>query len=360
VVAVSVFLTGFPGFLGSALVERLLDRTGEIDCLIQSRYREAAERRAREISGENWRDRIELHEGDITEPDLGLEASASAAIQERTETAFHFAAVYDLGVARDVAEAVNVAGTEHVLEFVQDCATPRLHYVSTCYVSGRYDGVFGEDDLDVGQQFNNHYEATKFEAEKRVQERMHRIETTIYRPAIVVGDSTTGETEKYDGPYGILRLLLRQPGHAVLPRMAGASNREVNLVPQDFVIDAIEHLSSLDDSAGQVYQLCDPHPPTVAKTMALFADATDRRVHAIPLPQSLVEGVLQWVPGAETLTGVDPDTVPYFTHPTRYVCPNTRRDLAGTDIECPPLSSYVDTLVSYLQANPDLRTGAMQ
>jgi hypothetical protein len=94
--------------------------------------------------------------------------------------------------------------------------------------------------------------------------------------------------------------------------------------------------------------------------MRLFADATDRRVHSVPLPQRLVEGGLRWLPGAEQVTGVDPDTVPYFTHPTRYVCPNTRRDLAGTDIECPPLSSYVDTLVSYLRANPDLRTGAMQ
>ena len=358
--AVSVFLTGFPGFLGSALVERLLDRTDSVDCLIQSRYRETAEQRASEIAGNDWCERIELHEGDITEPDLGLDAGARGEIQDRTTETFHLAAVYDLGVSREVAEAVNVTGTEHVLDFVEQCATARLQYVSTCYVSGRYDGVFGEDDLDVGQAFNNHYEATKFEAERRVQKRMDETETTVYRPAIVVGDSRTGETEKYDGPYGILRFLLRQPGHAVLPRMAGASDREVNLVPRDFVIDAIEYLSSQDSSVGQVYQLCDPHPPTVAGTMRLFADATDRRVHSVPLPQRLVEGGLRWLPGAERVTGVDPDTVPYFTHPTRYVCPNTRRDLAGTDIECPPLSSYVDTLVSYLRANPDLRTGAMQ
>lgn len=358
--AVSVFLTGFPGFLGSALVERLLERTDRVDCLIQPQYREQAEQRAAAIAGPEWPERIGRYEGDIIDPDLGLDDDTVEEIQDRTQEAFHLAAVYDLGVDRDVAEAVNVDGTEHVLDFVAGCETPRLQYVSTCYVSGRYDGVFGEEDLDVGQHFNNHYEATKFEAEKRVQARMDEIETTIYRPAIVVGDSETGTTEKYDGPYGILKFLLRQPRHAVLPRMGGAETCEVNLVPRDFVIDAIEHLSSLDRSGGQVYQLCDPNPPTVAEIVELFASATDRRVYEIPLPQWLVEGSLRQVPGLEALTGVDPDTVPYFTHPTRYVCPNTRRDLAGTDIECPPLGSYVDVLVAYLRENPDLRTGAMQ
>ena len=358
--AVSVFLTGFPGFLGSALVERLLERTDRVDCLIQARYREQAQRRAEQIAGDDWPERIALHVGDITEPDLGLDADTAREIQDRTVETFHLAAVYDLGVSRAVAEAVNVDGTEHVLNFVEGCETPRLHYVSTCYVSGRYDGVFSEADLDVGQDFTNHYEATKFEAEKRVQERMHSLKATIYRPAIVVGDSETGATEKYDGPYGILRFLLCQPRHAVLPRMAGAETYEVNLVPRDFVVDAIEHLSGLDGSAGEVYQLCDPNPPTVAETVDLFANATGRTVHTVPLPRRLVEGSLRWIPGAAALTGVDPDTVPYFSHPTQYVCPNTRRDLAGSCIECPPLGSYVDALVAYLRANPDLRTGAMQ
>lgn len=355
----SVFLTGFPGFLGSALVERLLERTDRVDCLIQSRYRKAAQRRAVEIAGEDWPDRIDLHEGDITYPDLGLDARERGTIQDRTGEVFHLAAVYDLGVARDVAEAVNVGGTEHVLDFVEGCSARRLQYVSTCYVSGRYDGVFGEDDLDVGQSFTNHYESTKFEAERRVQARMDGIETTIYRPAIVVGDSETGATEKYDGPYGILRFLSRQPRHAVLPRMGGASEYEVNLVPRDFVIDAIDYLSAQDRAAGTVYQLSDPNPPTVAEVVDLFAVATDRRVHTVPLPRQLVEGSLRRIPGLERATGVDPDTVPYFTHPTRYVGPNARRDLAGTGIECPPLGTYVDALASYLRENPDERTTAM-
>jgi len=357
-VAVSVFLTGFPGFLGSALVERLLDRTDRIDCLVQPQYLDAARDRAVDIAGADWSERIALYEGDITESGLGLDDTERADIQARAREVFHLAAAYDLDVPRAVGEAVNVEGTRHVLEFA--AASPdlgRFQYVSTCYVSGRHDGVFGPDDLDVGQSFTNHYEATKFEAERLVRERSAAgLPTTIYRPAIVVGDSETGETDKYDGPYGLLRFLLRQPPLAVLPRALGATESEVNLIPRDFVVNAIDHLSALDRSVDTTYQLCDPNPSTVARTIELFGRATGRRVVSVPLPSSLIEASLRHVPGLERATGVDPATVPYFDHPASYVAPNTRRDLSETDIECPPLSAYVETLVAYLRANPGERT----
>ena len=361
VALVSIFLTGFPGFLGATLLERIHERTDRVDCLIQSRYREQAEQRAREIVGPNWVETIALHEGDITEPDLGLAPETRATLTARTRQVFHLAAVYDLGVDADLAEAVNVDGTEHVLTFATDCPDlDRFQYVSTCYVSGRHDGVFGPDDLHVDQSFSNHYERTKFHAEQAVQREMVRgLPTTIYRPAIVVGDSQTGETEKYDGPYGLLRFLLRQPRVAVLPRFLGASRHEVNLVPRDFVVDAIAYLSDQSESVDTVYQLCDPHPPTVSQVTKLFARATDRRVIRVPSSSRVVEQALRRVPGLQGATAVDPDTVPYFTHPTSYVCPNTRRALADTDIGCPPLASYVETLVAYLRANPDVRTDAM-
>ena len=108
---------------------------------------------------------------------------------------------------------INVDGTRNVLDFAQEARNlRRLHYVSTCYVSGRTAGVFTEHDLEKGQSFNNYYEETKYLAEVEVQQRMRAgLPTTIYRPAIVVGDSRTGATQKYDGPYFVIRWLLRQP-----------------------------------------------------------------------------------------------------------------------------------------------------
>jgi len=354
---VSVFLTGFPGFLGSALVSRLRERDEDVHCLIQSAYREQAESRAESIAGAEWDDVIHLHEGDITESNLGLDADTYDELQDASSEVFHLAAVYDLAVDREVGMAVNVDGTKRVLDFAEGADLRRFQYVSTCYVSGRHDGVFRESDLDVGQSFNNYYEETKFLAEKAVQERMDEIPTTIYRPAIAVGDSNTGETQKYDGPYYVLRWMLRSGKITPLPFVPGSGDAELNVVPRNFVVDAIDHLSALDDSEDTVYQLCDPNPPTVPEMTELLADATNTTPLPIPASRGLTKRLLRTEWGQKT--GVLPESVDYFTHPTTYVCPNTHRDLAGSGIVCPPFESYVGTLVEYVREHPEIDSAAM-
>jgi thioester reductase-like protein len=356
---VSVFLTGFPGFLGSALVERLLDRTGRVDCLVQPAYREIAASRAADVAGPTWRERIRLHEGDVTDPSLGLDGETYDELAASAEEVFHLAAVYDLSVSRDVGERVNVDGTEHVLDFAEAAEVSRFQYVSTCYVSGRHEGVFRESDLDVGQSFTNHYEATKFRAEVAVRDRMDGgLPATVYRPAIVVGDSETGATQKYDGPYHLVRFLLRQPRVAVLPHLGAPEETELNVVPRDYVVDAIAELSAMDRATGVTYQLCDPNPPTVRETTRLLADAADRRLLTAPVPEAFLRRVLS-VPRVRDLTGVDPAVIPYLSHPTRYVGGNARRDLASTGVSPPPFASYVSTAVDYVRANPSLGSDAM-
>ncbi|WP_135806596.1 SDR family oxidoreductase [Halorussus marinus] len=358
----SVFLTGFPGFLGSALVERLLDRfpaDARIRCLVQPKYRAAAESRAVEIAGDDV-DRIDLHEGDVTDPDLGLGDDYEDLRADATEV-YHLAAVYDLGVAREVGMAVNVAGTRHVLDFAE--GVPDLdgfHYVSTCYVSGRHDGVFTHEDLDVGQSFNNRYEETKYLAEVEVQRRMDEgLPATVYRPAITVGDSRTGATQKYDGPYNVLRLLARQPRLAVVPRFGDLDAAEVNVVPRDFVIDAIDHLSAREDSAGEVYQLCDPNPPTAGGMLRAFGSALDKRVLTVPASRRVARRALDSLPGVADALGVEPAVLDYFVHPTSYTAANAIRDLRGSGVACPPFESYVEELVAYFREHPSVSAEAM-
>ena len=262
-----ILLTGFPGFLGSELVRRILRRPGDADvvCLVQGKFAELAGRRADEIAREEKvaRDRIALVEGDITRPGLGLE-DARATSRGIAEI-FHLAAVYDLSVKRRVGLEVNVAGTRHVLDFAARCTgLERFQYVSTCYVSGRWAGIFRETDLEKGQEFNNFYEETKYLAEAEVRRSQQEgLPVTIYRPGVVVGDSSSGETQKYDGPYFILRWLLKQPTVAVLPVPLGVDRMRVNLVPRDFVVGAIDALSTRPVSTGLCYHLADPDPPTI-------------------------------------------------------------------------------------------------
>lgn len=359
-----VFLTGFPGFLGSALVERILDRSPAgtaVVCLIQEKFRMQAEQRVTEIeqSHSGREGRVQLVTGDITRPDLGLGdlyASLPAGITE----IYHLAAVYDLGVKRELAWSVNVTGTREMLRFAGQCPhLARFHYVSTCYVSGRYPGEFREDNLSVSQTFNNYYEETKFLAELSVQQAMAAgLPATIYRPSVVVGDSRTGATQKYDGPYYIIQLILRQPQLALLPVPGNPDECEVNVVPQDYVVDAIAYLSGIAESAGKVYQLCDPRPLTLREMATAIENATGRKLLLLPLPLNLIKGVSS-MPGIRDLLHVEPELLNYFVLPTRYRCPQTLRDLEGSGISCPPFTAYVDNMVTYMRTHPDVPSAAM-
>ncbi|HEX5829977.1 MAG TPA: SDR family oxidoreductase, partial [Gemmatimonadaceae bacterium] len=214
-----VLFTGFPGFLGSALLPRVLSRLrgARAVCVVQRAYAVAAADRLAELDARvpGTRERVSIVDGDITRPRLALDDLTS--LQRDVVEIFHLAAIYDLAVARERAMRVNVDGTRHVLDVAAGCPRlTRFQYVSTCYVSGRYRGTFAEADLERGQTFNNFYEESKYLAEVEVRRRMGEgLPATIYRPAVVVGDSATGATQKYDGPYYVLQWLLRQPRLAV-------------------------------------------------------------------------------------------------------------------------------------------------
>jgi thioester reductase-like protein len=339
----------------------LLERTDDrLCCLVQSHYRDVAERRAAALAAEAGvaDDRIELVEGDITDPELAVDDYA--ALRDRTDAVSHLAAVYDLGVDRALAERVNVDGTDHVLDFAVGAEVDRFHYVSTCYVSGRYDGTFTHRDLAVGQSFHNHYEATKFRAEVAVQERMAEgFPATVYRPAIAVGDSRTGETQKFDGPYYLLKLVLRQRGVAFVPVPLRPRATRLNVVPRNFVVDAIDTLAASEDTAGEVYQLCNPHPPTIADLVRQFARATGKRVVPVRGTSGISKRSLELFPGLAERLGVEPAALPYLSQPTTYTDENTRRALSDTDVRCPLFDSYVETLVEYAREHLDEDAGAM-
>lgn len=356
----TVLMTGFPGFLASALLPGILRRTGDdATCLVQAKYADLASRRAEELASADasLAGRVHLIEGDITRPGLGLGEGSLDDVSE----AWHLAAVYDLAVKRDLAIRINVDGTRNVLDTVEHCPNlQRLHYFSTCYVSGRYAGPFREDDLETGAPFNNYYEETKHEAEAEVRRRVAAgLPVTIYRPSIVVGDSRTGETQKFDGPYFILQWLLRQPRRAVLPLAGDPAVTCVNVVPRDFIVAAVGYLSGHANSKGRTYQLADPHPLTVAEMVETLAQASGRKLIKVPIPRRLAKGAIRHVPGVNELMRIPPEAVDYFAHPTHYLTDHTQADLAGSGIQPPPFPSYVDRLVDFVRQHPEIGSAAM-
>lgn len=356
----SILFTGFPGFIGTALLPRVLARNpkDEVICLVQARHRARAEQRIAGMSAE-VASGVRLVEGDIAQPGLGL-SRQDLATDELTEI-WHLAAVYDLEVGRTLAYRINVAGTRHVVDLAVSAPNlRRLHHMSTCYVSGRYPGVFAEDDLVAAQVFNNHYESTKFLAEVAVRERMLQgLPATIYRPAVVVGDSSTGATQKYDGPYLLIRWLLRQPRLAIVPRVADPRQIRFTMVPRDYLVSALDHLSSKDASAGRTYALADPHPPTVAAMLQILGTVTGQHLAEVPIPLGLTKRAIKRLRWLRDFVGFPSEALDYFAHSTSYDTTNATRDLSDAGLSVPPFEQYASAMVDFTRHHPEIPAEAM-
>lgn len=358
----TLFFTGFPGFLGRELLPRVLERRREAEavCLVQEKLAPAARAAVEELARAHPHaaGRVRLVTGDITRSDLGLDPGS---LPREIVEIHHLAAVNDLGVARELALRVNVDGTRHVLDLAGRCPRlERLHYVSTCYVSGRHPGVFLEDDLEKGQGFHNDYEETKYLAEVDVRERMRDgLPATIYRPATTVGDSVTGVTQKYDGPYFAIQWLVRQPGPVAFMPVVGNLRAQVNVVPRDFVVDAIAHLSSLPRSKGRTYQLADPAALTARELFEVLGRALGKRIVRVPLAVGIAKAAIRSVPGVHQLLRIPAPLVDYLVHPARYDTRNALADLDGTGIACPSFASYAAALVSFVRRNPGVGSAPM-
>lgn len=360
-----VLFTGFPGFLGSALLPRTLRRAPDSRAvaLVQAKFLDQArttlariEREAPEIAG-----RTDLVVGDITVDGLGLEQAERERLLGGPLEIFHLAAVYDLSVPADIAWSVNVEGTRHVVRFAEATSElVRLQYVSTCYVSGRYDGIFSETDLELGQRFANHYDHTKHEAERVVvKARDAGLPVSIYRPSVVVGDSVTGATQKFDGPYYLLQLMARQGRTAFVPLPRAAARTRFNLVPSDYVVDGIAALAGHGPAVNRTFALAQPAPPTVTEMCEVFADRLGKQLRVVPMPVGLAAFSIDHVPGVGRLFKVPSSTLEYLTHPSHYDTDATTAMLGPLGVHCPPFEEHVDAMVRFFRANPQVGTAAM-
>jgi thioester reductase-like protein len=351
----TIFLTGFPGFISGRLVERLAADGGKFLLLVQPALAARARAEIARLAAETGagEDRFRVLEGDITKERLGMSAADYGAAAERATALFHLAAIYDLGVERDLATRVNLEGTRNVNEFARAVkGLRRYHYVSTCYVAGRRAGLIREDELRHAAGFRNHYEETKYLAEIEVDELKRELPVTVHRPAVVCGDSRTGETAKYDGVYYLIKYLLMQPK---LLSLANIGNRDVhlNVVPVDFVVAAIAALARDGRAAGATVQLADPQPLTTYELFETIAHALARRGSLMTVPPALVQKSLAFKV-SEKLTGLPRVGAPYFFVKQTYDTSRAQELLAPHGISCPPFPTYVNALIDFVEKHPKL------
>ena len=344
-------LTGFPGFIGGRLASRLLDDPDErIVALVEERMLEPARAAAAEIDAE----RIELVTGDIAQQGLGLADEDRDRLRGEMRRCYHLAAIYDLAVPLTAAQRVNVDGTGNVLDFCAEAESlDRLAYVSTAYVAGKRTGVVYEHELSLGQDFKNHYESTKFQAELWVREVMDRVPTTILRPAIVVGDSRTGETQKFDGPYYMLRTIQEAERRGQPVPQFGAADAPFNVVPVDYVVEAIAAAATDPGAESATLHLTDPEPLTAAELTEALSQEYCGRSSRGKIPPSLVANSLRakWV--RNRFGGAPRESIVYLNHPVTFDTRRAVRVLSPHGLRPPNFSDYSAAMVRFFREHED-------
>ncbi|HQU77857.1 MAG TPA: SDR family oxidoreductase [Azonexus sp.] len=363
------FITGASGFIGKRLVRKLLERD---DSIVYFLVREA-EREALGGLYEFWgcdRNRAVPVVGDLTQPLLGVAAVDRKKLGKKTTHFFHLAAIYDLSADAEIQLKVNVDGTRNTVQFAEAIGAKHFHLFSSIASAGLFEGLFREDMFEEAEGLDHPYFRTKHDSEGIVR-RECSIPWRIFRPALVVGDSQTGEMDKIDGPYYFFKLI--QKMRKLLPSWmptVGIEGGRINVVPVDFVVNAVDHIAHLKGEDGKCFHLVDPTPMRVGDLLNTFA----RAAHAPEMTMRINAALFSFIPrhmrkGLLALTpvrrirhavmkdlGLPDDMFRFVNYPTRFDCRETTRVLKGTGIAVPPLDNYAWRLWDYWERHldPDL------
>ena len=364
----SYFVTGGTGFIGQNLIPLLLARRGTVYVLVRSGSLERLDQlKAR--WGKAARKIVPVT-GDLTRPFLGISPAQRKKLQGKIDHVFHLAAIYDLKADANAQEAANIKGTTHAVRFAEAVGAKRFHHVSSIAAAGLYPGTFTEDMFEEAIGLENPYFRTKHDSEGIVRKKCS-IPWRIYRPGIVVGDSRTGEIDKIDGPYYFFKLIqkMRRAMPSWMPAI-GLEGGRINIVPVDYVVEAMNYLAHKQGLDGRCFHLTDPKPKRIGEVLNLFAEAA----HAPQMSMRLDARLFNYIPGAVKQgllmlppirrisrqilkdLGMPPDVLQFINYPTRFDSRETQKVLKSSGIKVPRLDDYAWRLWDYWERHldPDL------
>ncbi len=363
------FITGATGFIGKRLVKKLLERKGSVVHFLIRKESEGKVAGLREYWGVSAARAIPVF-GDLTAKKLGVAADDAKKLKGQVDHFYHLAAVYDLGADEESQVAVNIDGTRNTVEFAKAIDAGHFHHVSSIAAAGLYEGVFREDMFEEAENYDHPYFRTKHESEKIVRKES-KVPWTVYRPAMVVGDSQTGEMDKIDGPYYFFKLIQRM--RQLLPPWmpaVGLEGGRVNIVPVDFIVDALDYLSHKADITKRCFHLVDPVGYRVGDVLDIFSRAAHAPkmnlfVNAALLgfiPKSVKKGLMAVAPVRRIRAaimadlGLPEDMLTFVNYPTRFDNRETAAALKGSGISVPNLKDYAWRIWDYWERNldPDL------
>lgn len=364
----SYFVTGATGFIGRFVVSNLLKRKGTIHVLL----RKGSEKKLDAITNKMGWDRTRVLPviGDLSKPQLGLAPAQIKALSGKVEHFFHLAAIYDMTVDAAPQQVANIDGTRNAVELATTLKAGCFHHTSSIAAAGLYPGMFREDMFDEAEGLKDPYLRTKHESEGIVRKECG-IPFRIYRPSFVIGHSQTGEIDKIDGPYYLFTLIkkIRSSLPQWMPTL-GIEGGRINVVPVDFVANAMDYLAHKRGLDGKCFHLVDPNPMRFGELMNTFARAAhapemtmrlDARMLAV-VP-SAIRGAMLNLPPVKRFTNmvlrdlkIPPSTLGFITYPTQFDTREVERALKGSKIAVPALESYAWRVWDFWERNldPDL------
>jgi NAD(P)-dependent dehydrogenase (short-subunit alcohol dehydrogenase family) len=367
--AMQYFVTGATGFIGKRLVKKLLSRKGSV---VYYLIRESSQDKIPALL-EYWeasKTRAIPVFGDLRAPKLGVSKEDTKTLAKNIDHFFHLAAIYDLAADADEQMEINVEGTRQTVAFANAIGAKNLHHVSSIAAAGMFEGIFREDMFEEAENLDHPYFMTKHESEKIVRKEA-KMPLRVYRPGMVVGDSKTGEMDKIDGPYYFFKLIQRV--RQILPPwmpMIGLEGGRVNIVPVDYVVNAMEHIAHKDNLTANCFHLTDPEPMRVGDVLNTFARSAHAptmglRINAALLgfiPKSVKKGMMALTPVRRVRNsvmkdlGLPDDILHFINYPTRFDNRDAAAALKGSGINCPRLEEYSDRVWDYWERNldPDL------
>ncbi len=360
------FVTGATGFIGKRLVKKLLERKGSVVHFLIRKESEGKVAALREFWGVSAA-RVQPVFGDLTTKKLGVNTDDVKKLKGNIDHFYHLAAVYDLDADEESQIAVNIEGTRNTVELAKAIDAGHFHHVSSIAAAGLYEGVFREDMFEEAENYEHPYFMTKHESEKIVRKEC-KVPWSVYRPAMVVGDSKTGEMDKIDGPYYFFKLIqrIRQFLPPWMPAI-GLEGGRVNIVPVDFVVGALDHISHQQTTTGKCYHLVDPVGYRVGDVLDIFSKAAHAPrmslfVNAALLgfiPKSVKKGLMALAPVRRVRAaimkdlGVPEDMMAFVNYPTRFDRRETDAALKGSGVNCPNLNDYAWRLWDYWERHLD-------
>ncbi len=361
-------MTGGTGFIGHNLIKLLLKRRGKVYVLVRKGSMEKLEKL--KLGWGVAAKKVVPVSGDLTKPFLGISPARRKELEGKIDHVFHLAAIYDLKADAASQDAVNISGTRNAVRFAEAVKAKRFHHVSSIAAAGLYPGTFTEDMFEEAVGLDNPYFRTKHDSEGLVRHKC-KIPWRIYRPGIVVGDSTTGEIDKIDGPYYFFKLIqkMRRALPAWMPTI-GLEGGRLNIVPVDFVVKAMDHIAHQPRLDGRCFHLTDPKPLRIGNVLNLFAEAAhapqmsmriDARLFNL-IPGVVKQGLMMLPPVRriyrEVLKdlGMPADVLTFINYPTKFDSRETQKLLKGTGITVPRLDDYAWRLWDYWERHldPDL------